>query len=106
MIFALNDDDIKIQSECKFCIYFFNDSYNFHKKAILNIANLEKNLDIKFSCVNIDFFNFVIKRFDLKQIPTFIFYNKGREKNRLFHILEYSLLEKEVRDIFKLGVKK
>jgi hypothetical protein len=94
-IIFLNDfKDLKIEN----CIVYFYINDNFFHKKIKSIFIEVKNVNIYF--INIEKFREYIKIYNLRSVPTILFFKNKREKLRLQNIVSRNEIIKHISDIY------
>jgi thioredoxin 1 len=104
MYFITNEEELfnknKIQS-----LYFYSSWMPYHKKMLIMINKIEqKYKNINFLAIDVDHFNNLCIRFDVKSIPTVIIINNGEEIKRIDGLVMTSAFRSIFVDIYNLGV--
>lgn len=87
MIFITDESDFNLNDD-NIALYFYASWMVFHNKIIIMINKIEeKYKDKKFYAIDIDHFTGLIKRFDIKSIPTFLIKKPDKELKKIEGLL-------------------
>jgi thiol-disulfide isomerase/thioredoxin len=105
MLYLCQEDQLTWHNKFQ-VLYFYSAHMPFHQKMMIMLDKIEnKYPDIAFFAIDTDYFQGLIKRFNIVVLPTVIMFNKNKEVKRLGEILPTSEFVSFFDDIYQSNTK-